>query len=264
MSGLRLVERGLGGGEFGPLLLSSQQRVRGRGVGRLLAGGRLGQLGGHAFDGAAVALQTVVEVAPSRAHLGKEASGVLRGDARFALGRAHLLGGLARRGPSPGGECERRLLAKLARRDRVELLRHLLKRGTALEQQGSRHAAGEADLPFGWPVELTLPRHGQPRELGRYGAQVIDDHDIGQRAFQTLVLTEADLVGERRGAREGDRLAPPRRDDQADQPDAGALERLQQRPLVDLSGHGERPRELGQRGRESAFVTRLARDAAGK
>ena len=264
VSGLRLVERGFGSGDGRPQLLRLQQRVRGRGVGGLLAGGRFGQLCGHALDGAPVALQMLVEVAPSRAYLGKEASGALRVDARFTLGRARVLGGLARCCLSPDGERERSLLAELASRDGVELLRHPLERRAALEQQRGRHTAGEADLPFGGPVELTLPRHRQPRELGRYGAQVVDDDDVGQRALQALVLAEAHLVRERRGAREGDRRTPPGRDDEADQPDPGALERLEQRPLVDPSGHGERPRQLGQSGRESALVADLAGDAAGE
>ena len=77
------------------------QRVRGRGVGGLLAGGRLGELGGDALDGAPVALQVLLEVAPAGAHLAEVALGRLRGDARLALGRGRGLGGLARRGVPP-------------------------------------------------------------------------------------------------------------------------------------------------------------------
>jgi hypothetical protein len=74
-------------------------------------------------------------------------------------------------------------------------------------------------------------------------AGVIADHVHRRRAlrvtqslalFQALVLAEAHLVGERRRTRKGDRRTPPRRDDEADQPDAVRV--------MDPAGHDRRLR----------------------
>ena len=85
-------ERRLGVGGRRPQLLRLQQRARGGRVGRLLAGGRLGQLGGHALHGAPVALQVLLEVAPPGADLREAALGGLGGDARLALRRGRRVG----------------------------------------------------------------------------------------------------------------------------------------------------------------------------
>ena len=52
--------------------------------------------------------------------------------------------------------------------------------------------------------------------------------------------------------------------DETHQPDAGALERVEQRPVVDAARHRQRAGELRQRGRQRTLVAGLARDAAGE
>ena len=139
-----------------------------------------------------------------------------------------------------------------------------LQRRATLEQQSRRDPARQADLAVCRPVVLALARDREAGELRGHGAQVVDDDHVGQRALQALVLAEADLVGQRRGAREGHRRVAPGRHHQPHQPDAGALERVEQGPLVHPAGHGERARELRQSGRQGTLVPRLARDAPGE
>ena len=100
MGRLGLAQRRLGVGGRRPQLLRLQQRAGGGRVGRLLAGGRLGQLGGHALHGAPVTLQVLLEVAPAAAHLREAALGGLGRDARLALRRGRGVRSLARRRPA--------------------------------------------------------------------------------------------------------------------------------------------------------------------
>ena len=138
------VQCGLGVGDGGAQLLRLKQRVRGRGVGGLLAGGGIGQFRGDTLDRASVALHVVVEVASPRTHLGEEPLRCLGGDARLALGRARRVPGLPRRSVTPGRERGGGLLTDLTGRDGVELLPQPLERRAALEQQGRGHPAGQA------------------------------------------------------------------------------------------------------------------------
>ena len=258
------VEGRLGVGGSRTQLLHPQQGAVGCGVGRLLGRGGLGQLGGHALHDALVALQVLLEVAPAGPDLRQAPLRGLGGDARLALRRGRGGRRLASGCLPSGGQRDRRLLSELARRDGVQLLAQPLEQRAPFEEQCRRDPARETDLPVCGAVVRAFSRHRQSRELGRHGAQVVDDHHVRQSVFQSLVLAEAHLVGERRGARERDRRPAPRRDHEPDQPDPGAPERIQQGPVVDATGHRERARELGQRRGEGTLVPRLARDAAGE
>ena len=204
------------------------------------------------------------EVTAARTDLREATLGGLGGDARLALRRRGGVRRFARRRLPPGGERDRRLFPHLARGYGVELLGEPLERCPPFQQERRRHPAREADLAVGRPVVLALSGHGEAGELGRHGAQVVDDDDVGQRALEPLVLAEAHLVGERRGARERDGGPAPGGDDEPDDPDARALERVQQRPLVHPARHRQRSRELGQRRGQGALVAGLAGDAAGE
>ena len=153
---LRLAQgrlRVVGGG---PELFDLEQRVRRRGVGGLLAGRGLGELGGHALHGAAVALQVLLEVAAPRAELAERTLGRLRGDACLPLGRRRRVRGLPRRGmpsrrpvrPTPlraaHGPTRRRPSRRAARATRA--VRAAAPPGLRSQDRSGRRPAGSTRL----------------------------------------------------------------------------------------------------------------------
>ena len=200
--GLRLVQGRLGVGGGRPQLLGLQQRVRRRDVGGLLAGGRLGQLGGDALHGAPVALQVLLEVAAAGADLRRARAPPspprCAPRARLRPPRPQPPRAAAARRPAHGG-----LFAQLPRRHGVDLLAEPLERSTPLEQQGGGHPAREADLTVGRPVVFAILVTASPVNsagTARRSSTITTSASAPSSPSCSPKLT---LSAERRRAREG-------------------------------------------------------------
>ena len=81
-----------------------------------------------------------------------------------------------RRRRAPPRRAPQRLLRAArgrARRRAVDCA--VVERRPPLQQQGRRHAGGQPELTFAGTVELPVSRHGEPANVGRHGAQIVDD-----------------------------------------------------------------------------------------